>query len=143
MAILYCWYIELYKKPNCAYKKKNKKNIMFLGFKKEIYKLFNQSSIVCLPSYREGFPKSLIEASASGCAIVTTDVVGCRDAIIDNFNGFLCEPKNVKSLVAKLEILIKNKKIREKFCKNSRKLALTKYDINIFVKKNLLNYTFK
>ena len=124
-------------------KKKNKKNIMFLGFKKEIYKLFNQSSIVCLPSYREGFPKSLIEASASGCAIVTTDVAGCRDAIIDNFNGFLCEPKNVKSLVAKLEILIKNKKIREKFCKNSRKLALTKYDINIFVKKNLLNYTFK
>ena len=43
----------------------------------------------------------------------------------------------------KLDVLIKDKKIREKFSKNSRKLALTKYDVKIFVKKNLLNYTFE
>jgi glycosyltransferase involved in cell wall biosynthesis len=133
-----------YKKDqNFFIKKNNQKNIKFLGYHKKIYNLFNQSSIVCLPSYREGFPKSLIEASASGCAIVTTDVTGCRDAIIENFNGYLCKPKNVKSLVTKLDILIKNKKIREKFSKNSRKLALSKYDVKIFVKRNLLNYTFK
>ena len=128
------------KNQNVLIKKNNQKNIKFLGYHKEIYKLFNQSSIVCLPSYREGFPKSLIEGSASGCAIVTTNVTGCRDAIINNFNGYLCKPKNVKSLVGKLDILIKNKKIREKFSKNSRKLALSKYDVKIFVKKNLLNY---
>ena len=133
-----------YKKNQSLFlKKSDQKNIKFLGYYKKMHKLFNQSSIVCLPSYREGFPKSLVEASASGCAIVTTDVVGCRDAIINNFNGFLCKPKNVKSLVMKLDILIKNKKIREKFSKNSRKLALTKYDVKIFVKKNLLNYTFE
>jgi glycosyltransferase involved in cell wall biosynthesis len=131
------------KNQSLIIKKNNQKNIKFLGYHKNIYKLFNQSSIVCLPSYREGFPKSLIEGSASGCAIVTTDVVGCRDAIINNFNGFLCKPKNVKSLVMKLDVLIKDKKIREKFSKNSRKLALTKYDVKIFVKKNLLNYTFE
>ena len=130
------------KKQSLFIKKDNQKNIKFLGFKKKIYKLFNQSSIVCLPSYREGFPKSLIEGSASGCAIVTTDVVGCRDAIIDNYNGFLCKPKNVKSLVMKLDILIKNKKIREKFSKNSRKLALSKYDIKIFVKKKFTKLCF-
>jgi glycosyltransferase involved in cell wall biosynthesis len=118
------------------------KNIKFLGYHRQIHKLFNKSSIVCLPSYREGFPKSLIEGSASGCAIVTTNVVGCRDAIINNFNGFLCKPKNVKSLVNQLNILIKYKKTREIFAKNSRKLAMSKYDVKIFIRKNLVNYNY-
>ena len=132
--------LDYKKNQDVIIKEDNQKSIKFFGHHKKIYKLFNQSSIVCLPSYREGFPKSLIEASASGCAIVTTDVTGCRDAIINNFNGYLCKPKNVKSLVGKLDALIKNKKIREKFSKNSRKLALSKYDVKIFIKKNLLNY---
>ena len=123
-------------------KKIKQRNIKFFGYHKKIYKLFNKSSIVCLPSYREGFPKSLIEGSASGCAIVTTNVVGCRDAIINNFNGFLCKPKNVKSLVNQLNILIKYKKTREIFAKNSRKLAMSKYDVKIFIRKNLVNYNY-
>jgi glycosyltransferase involved in cell wall biosynthesis len=116
------------------------KNIKFLGYHKKIYKLFNESSIVCLPSYREGFPKSLIEASGSGCAIVTTNVPGCRDAIINNFNGYLCKPRDIVSLSNKLDIIISDKKIRNTFEKNSRKLALNKYSLGIFVQKNLKNY---
>ena len=121
----------------------NKKNIKFYGHYKKIHELFNQSAIVCLPSYREGFPKSLIEASASGCAIVTTDVPGCRDAIKNNFNGYLCEPKNEISLSNKLKILMTNKKIRKKFSSNSRILAEKKFDLNIFIKKNLEIYNFR
>ena len=117
------------------------KNIKFLGYHKKIYKLFNESSIVCLPSYREGFPKSLIEASGSGCAIVTTNVPGCRDAIINNFNGYLCKPRDIASLSSKLDIIISDKKIRNTFEKNSRKLALNKYSLGIFIQKNLKNYT--
>ena len=60
--------------------------------------LFNKCSIVCLPSYREGFPKSLIEASSSGCAIITTNVTGCRDVIKKNYNGLLSKPRNVDDL---------------------------------------------
>ena len=123
-------------------KNSKQKNIKFMGYQKQIQRLFNKSAIVCLPSYREGFPKSLIEGSASGCAIVTTNVVGCRDAVINNYNGFLCKPQNVKSLVNQLNILIKYKKIREKFAKNSRKLAMSKYDVKIFVRKNLINYNY-
>jgi len=129
------------KKQNQLIKKINHKNITFFGYHKKVYKLFNQSSIVCLPSYREGFPKSLIEACGSGCAIVTTNVPGCRDAIINNFNGYLCKPKDTDSLTDKLNILISEKKIRTRFGVNSRKLALMKYDLRIFVQKNLENYT--
>ena len=93
-----------------------------------------------MPSYREGFPKSLIEACGSGCAIVTTNVPGCKDAIINNFNGYLCKPRDTVSLFNKLNSLMGNRKIREKFGKNSRKLALSKYDIKIFVQNNLMNY---
>ena len=117
----------------------NKKNIKFYGHYKKIHELFNQSAIVCLPSYREGFPKSLIEASASGCAIVTTDVPGCRDAIKNNFNGYLCEPKNVISLSNKLKILMSNKKTRKKFSTNSRSLAEKKIRPKYFCKKKFEN----
>ena len=117
------------------------KNIIFLGYYKQMHKLFNRSSIVCLPSYREGFPKSLIEACGSGCAIVTTNVPGCRDAIINNFNGYLCKPRDANSLFKKLDVLMGDKKIRNTFAKNSRKIAVNKYDLKIFIKKNLKNYT--
>ena len=131
------------KNQNLRIDKIKEKNIKFFGYYTKINKLFNKSSIVCLPSYREGFPKSLIEASASGCAIVTTDVPGCRDVIIPNYNGYLCKPRNTTGLTKTLDILIKNKKLREKFNRNSRKLALNKYDLKIFIDKNLLNYAIK
>ena len=47
------------------------------------------TSIVCLPSYRVGMLKALLEAAASSCAVVTTDAIGCREAIIDGETGFL------------------------------------------------------
>ena len=124
-------------------KKSNLRNIKFYGHYFGIHRLFNESSIVCLPSYREGFPKSLIEASASGCAIVTSNVPGCRDVIKNNFNGYLCLPKNVDSLCDKLDKLINEKKLLESFCKNSRKLAEKRFDMKIFIKKNIQNYDFK
>ena len=122
---------------------KEYKNIIFLGYVKNIKKLFNKASIVCLPSYREGFPKALIEACASGCAIVATDVPGCRDAIINNYNGLLCKVKNHLDTFTKIEKLILNEKKRKIFSKNSRKLAEKKYSINTYIKKNLDFYAEK
>ena len=118
----------------------NNKNIKFLGYKKNMHNLFNKSSIVCLPSYREGFPKSLIEASSSGCAIVTTDVPGCRDVVKKNINGFLCKSKNSNRFKKCLEKLISNKELRLKFSKNSRKIALKNFDISKFINMNLKFY---
>ncbi len=119
---------------------KNTKQIKFLGYKEKMNELFNKSSIVCLPSYREGFPKSLIEACASGCAIVTTNVTGCREVVKKNKNAFLVKPKDHKILAENLEKLILNKKLRRYFSKNSRNLANKKYDIKKFVKVNIKEY---
>lgn len=119
---------------------KKRQKINFLGYVNNIYKLFNKSSIVCLPSYREGFPKSLIEASSSGCAIVTTDVPGCREAVKNNINAFICKPRNVRTLKIMIEKLIVNKKLRQNFSKNSRKIAINNYNEKIFINANINEY---
>ena len=70
---------------------------------------------MAFPSYyREGVPKSLIEASAIGRPIITCDSVGCRDVVDDGINGFLIKPKNPQILADKLEILINDKALRRK-----------------------------
>ena len=116
------------------------KKIKFLGYEEKMYNLFNKASIVCLPSYREGFPKSLIEASSSGCAIVTTNVPGCREAVKKNKNALLIKPKDYKVLYKNLEKLILDKKLRKKFSYNSRVLAKKKYDVKEFVRTNIKQY---
>lgn len=116
------------------------KSVSFTGYKKNVLAYYKKASIVCLPSYREGLSKTLSEAAACGIPIVTTNVVGCKNAIINNRTGLLCKPKNHLSLKNKLEILIKNKNLRDKFGVNARKFAIKNFDINDVVIKNLNNY---
>ncbi|HEF0010086.1 TPA: glycosyltransferase, partial [Citrobacter braakii] len=92
---------------------------------------------VVLPSfYREGTPKSLIEAAALGKIIVTTNNIGCKDTVIDDVTGYLCEPKSTKSLVQMLEkvMLLDNSKMLQ-MCKASRQLAVNKFDERIIINK--------
>ena len=103
----------------------------------EVYKT---CSIVCLPSYREGLSKSLLESASLGIPAVTTDVVGCKDAIIPRKTGELCKVRNIKSLKNKLEILIKDSKKRLYYGKNARKLAENKYGLDKVINKNITNY---
>ena len=80
--------------------------LKFLGHTKNIDDYFKRASIVCLPSYREGMPKALLEAQAAGCPVVTTDTVGCRESILDNQTGFLVPLYNSSEIARKLEKLI-------------------------------------
>lgn len=66
----------------------------------------HRSSVFVLPSYREGFPRSTQEAMAVGRAIITTDVPGCRETVIDGVNGFLVPPGSVPDLVEKMRYFI-------------------------------------
>ena len=76
-----------------------KGTLKYLGHTDNIAQIIQQYTAVVLPSYyREGVPRSLLEAGALGRPIITTDNVGCRDAIIDGITGFLCRPKDVDSL---------------------------------------------
>lgn len=102
--------------------------------------VFEESSIVCLPSYREGMPKSLLEAAAAGRAVVTTDVIGCRESIINGKTGLLVEPQNVDSLVAGLTNLMLDAEKRNSFGKAGTELANSKFSIISVIKKTLKIY---
>lgn len=81
--------------------------VNYLGTSDSVETEIAKSDCVVLPSfYREGVPKSLLEAGAMGKPIVTTDNVGCRETVDDGVNGFLCEPRSTASLVVQLERMI-------------------------------------
>ena len=85
---------------------------------------FLQSSkISVLPSYREGLPKSLIEAASCHLPIISTNVPGCKEVCVNNFNGITVEPKNSKQLSLAIEKMIKNEKLIKNFGSNGRKLV--------------------
>lgn len=117
--------------------------VKIFGFNSDIARVFSNSNIVALPSYREGLPKVLIEAAACGRAVVTTDVPGCRDAIEPNITGLLCEVKNAKSLADAVEELILDKELRNSMGKAGRELAENEFDINKVVEKHFEIYEDK
>tara|TARA_Y100000389_G_scaffold63923_1_gene59938 strand:+ start:922 stop:2064 length:1143 start_codon:yes stop_codon:yes gene_type:complete len=116
---------------------KEDKNIEVLGYQKNISNLYAKSNIVCLPSYREGLPKSLIEAAAASRAVVTTDVPGCRDAIIPNKTGLLAPVKNPEKLADAIQWLIEHPKERVVMGRAGRQLAETEFRIEKIIKKHL------
>ena len=102
--------------------------------------MYARSHIICLPSYREGLPKTLIEAAAASRAVVTTDVPGCRDAIIPNSTGLLVPVKNSKKLADALQWLIEHPIERINMGKAGRKLAEKEFQIEKIVKNHLKIY---
>jgi glycosyltransferase involved in cell wall biosynthesis len=86
--------------------------------------------VFVLPSYREGTPRSVLEAMSMGRAIITTDAPGCRETVVDGDNGFLVDVKSVEQLVAAMERFIKQPELIETMGKRSREIACDKYDVN-------------
>lgn len=104
--------------------------IEFVPFKDDIRCILGDSDLVVLPSYREGTPKTLIEAASMGKPLIATDVPGCREVVIDEVNGFLCQVKNSASLANKIKKFIKLDYSRKiEMGKKSRELAEEKFDI--------------
>ena len=130
-----------YTKDDLILLKKNK-FVQFLGFVEDMYKLYKKTAIICLPSYREGLSRSLQEAAAVGIPVVTTNVIGCKDAIIPNKTGLLCHPKNSKSLEKQIAYLIKSEKLRNKFSKNARIFAVKNFDVNKITYQNIKTYKY-
>ena len=89
-----------------------------------------ESSVYVLPSYREGTPRTVLEAMAMGRAIITTDAPGCRETVIPGENGFLVEVKSVSSLVNAMQEFINNPALLEQMGQRSREIALHKYDVH-------------
>lgn len=111
-----------------------------LGYTHHIPALYAQSHIVCLPSYREGFPKSLMEAAAAGRPVVTTDVPGCRDAVIPGRTGLLVPPGNPVKLADELQKLIQNPVMRVSMGRAARRLAESEFTISQVVEQHFEVY---
>ncbi len=97
--------------------------VNWIGYQNDMAHVLSQAHIIVLPSYREGLPKSLIEACSIGRPIITTDVPGCRAVVDDGVNGFLVPCRNRQLLAEAMEKLIVDKELRMKMGIASRAKA--------------------
>jgi len=112
--------------------------IVYHGFQENVPMLLSKSDVFVLPSYyREGIPRSILEALSIGMPIITTNTPGCKETIVPNKNGILIEPNNLHYLILAMEHFLKKPKIIEEMGIASRKLAEDKFDVDI-INKNIL-----
>ncbi|MDB4024220.1 glycosyltransferase family 4 protein [Flavobacteriaceae bacterium] len=112
--------------------------LVWEGKSTDIVSVYDETDIACLPSYREGMPKSLIEAMSMECAILTTDVPGCQDCVEDGLNGFLFPPRCPETLSEKIIILLNDFDLIKKMGKESRIKMLS--DMTL---KHVVNKTYE
>ncbi|PSJ23341.1 glycosyltransferase family 1 protein [Halomonas sp. ND22Bw] len=114
--------------------------VELLGYLSDIPKQYAQSHIVCLPSYREGLPKSLVEAAACGRPVVTTDVPGCRDAIESGETGILVPARDATALADAIQELVESPEQRRAMGQAGRELAEREFAIERIVDQHLAIY---
>jgi glycosyltransferase involved in cell wall biosynthesis len=114
--------------------------IKCMGHREDMENILQEAAIFVLPSYREGLPKVVLEASACGKPVITTDVPGCRDAITPAVTGLLVPPRDVGSLALSIKYLLQNESKREEFGIAGRKQAVREFDLELVIQKHLEIY---
>lgn len=104
--------------------------VNFKGKLDDVRSSIEACSVYVLPSYREGTPRTVLEAMAMGRPIITTDAPGCRETVEDGVNGFLVPVKSVQELANKMIELIENPALCVEMGKKSRRIAEEKYDVH-------------
>jgi glycosyltransferase involved in cell wall biosynthesis len=111
--------------------------VQWLGHCADMPQLFSSAHIVCLPSYREGLPKALIEAAAAGRPLVTTDVPGCRQVVADGVNGLLVPAREVEPLVTAIGRLVADPQLRGALGAAARRRAEREFGLEQVVARTL------
>ena len=114
--------------------------IEWLGWVKDVKKILLETDILCLPSYREGLPKSLLEGASLALPLITTNTVGCREVVKDGVNGYLVPIKDSHSLSLAIEKLIKDKDLRLKMGDKSLKIAISDFSSEIINSQTIKIY---
>lgn len=109
--------------------------VQWLGHVDDMPALLRSVDIVALPSYREGLPKGLIEAAASGCALVTTDVPGCREVVTHDIDGLLVPVRDGEALAGAIARLQDEPALRARLAEAGRGKALRRFDERIVVSR--------
>ena len=114
--------------------------VKWIGYQKNMVEVYQDSHIVVLPSYREGMPKSLIEACAIGRAIVTTNAIGCRECVDEGINGYKVSVYSSQELANALEQLINNHAMIKVMGHNSRIKSEEEFNVNNVIRIHLETY---
>ena len=110
--------------------------IEYLGSTEDVRAFIKNADCVVLPSYREGTPKTLLEAASMAKPIVATDVPGCNNVVKDGKNGYLCALKNSRDLADKMKkMYLQEPRMRENMGAFSRKYVKDKFDERIVIDK--------
>lgn len=110
------------------------------GRRNDMPEVLASAHIVCLPSYREGLPKALLEAASSGRPIVTTDTIGCREVVRHGENGFLVPLRSTVELADALEKLIQDAELRRKMGLRGREIVEAEFSVEKVIKETLAVY---
>ena len=105
--------------------------VEYFGEQSDVRPYLAQCNVFVLPSYREGTPKSVLEAMSCGKAIITTDAPGCRETVIEGKNGFLVPVKDDKALAEKMLFLFQNRDVVERMGDASRQIAEQRFDVRL------------
>jgi glycosyltransferase involved in cell wall biosynthesis len=119
---------------------KNKGWVEWMGYQKDMINIYKNSHAVCLPSYREGISKALLEAMAIGCTVITCDVPGCNETVEDGQSGLLVPKKNSEELSLAIQKLIENPKLYEVLRGNARERVVKYFSLDQVIRKTLEVY---
>lgn len=111
--------------------------IQYMGETNDVPSCITKSTVIVLPSYREGVPRTLLEALAMGRPIITTDVPGCRETVENGINGFLVPAKDADLLAEKMMYMIEHREKLEKMSDASYNYCKERFDVNIINKRML------
>ena len=104
--------------------------IEFLGKLEDVRSAISASTVYVLPSYYpEGTPRTILEAMAMGRPIITSDAPGCRETVVNGFNGFLVPVKDPVVLAEKMKVFIEQPQLAYQMGQESRRIAVEKYDV--------------
>lgn len=103
--------------------------VELLGHQQDVRPFIERAHVYVLPSYREGTPRSVLEAMSMGRPIITSDAPGCRETVVDGENGFLVPPRTVEPLARAMERFLEEPALIPKMGLRSREIAEEKYDV--------------
>jgi glycosyltransferase involved in cell wall biosynthesis len=110
------------------------------GHQVDMSQVFAQATIVCLPSYREGMPKALLEAAAAGRAVIATDAPGCRDAVDGGRAGVLVPVRDGAAIAQAVLSLLEDPERRQRLARAARALAERRFDERAVLTEHLRVY---
>jgi len=104
---------------------------IWLGRRSDLPELYSAMDIFALPSYREGIPRTVMEASAMELPVVTSNIRGCREVVTDGVTGFLVEPREVLALSRAIEHLVDSEAMRAQFGQAGRRHVTAQFDARV------------